>query len=128
MTSVGPKISQHWLASCECSTVNTYVFLSLQIPLIFFIVEIMCKYRVNKINQIFHDRKFVCSVAVFSSSHEIRKRHVFRTHVREIHDPTLMVRYFARIINFVFDEIDHAFAHQPQLELKISHTTNFALT
>ena len=33
-------------------------------------------------------------------SHEFRKRHVFRAHVREIHDPSRMVRYFARITNF----------------------------
>ena len=32
-------------------------------------------------------------------SYEFRKRHEFRAHVREIHDPSRMVTYFARIIN-----------------------------
>ena len=39
---------------------------------------------------------------MFRLSHEFRKRHEFRAHVREINDPSRMVTYFARIINFAW--------------------------
>ena len=38
----------------------------------------------------------------FHLSYEFRKPHEFRAHVREIHHPSRMVAYFARIINFVW--------------------------
>ena len=43
---------------------------------------------------------------MFRLSHEFHKRHEFRAHVREINDPSRMVTYFARIINFAWHRVE----------------------